>query len=137
MPKCNLPNPTTCDSATSDLQNNYGLPGLDPFHAQRFDVRVDWAKSETQRIFTRFSYDRLVFSTANVFPSGWDLNYAQNTTNGRNGLVADALTLNSSTVLNLLYSFPRHKENKENPASPTPDIPQLGFPASLAAQQVF
>ena len=137
MPKCNLPNPTTCDSATSDLQNNYGLPGLDPFHAQRFDVRVDWAKSETQRIFTRFSYDRLVFSTANVFPSGWDLNYAQNTTNGRNVLVADDLTLNSSTVLNLRYSFTRHYENQGNPAYTSTDITQLGFPASLAAQQVF
>jgi hypothetical protein len=137
MPKCNLPNPTTCDSATSDVQNNYGLPGLDPFHAQRFDVRVDWAKSERQRIFTRFSYDRLVFSTANVFPSGWDLNYAQNTTNGRNVLVADDLTLNSSTVLNLRYSFTRHYENQGNPAYTSTDITQLGFPASLAAQQVF
>ena len=137
MPKCNLPSPTTCDSATSDVQNNYGLPGLDPFKGHRFDVRVDWAKSERQRIFTRFSYDRLVFSTANVFPSGWDLNYAQNTTNGRNVLVADDLTLNSSTVLNLRYSFTRHYENQGNPAYTSTDITQLGFPASLAAQQVF
>jgi hypothetical protein len=139
MPKCNLPTPTTCDSATSDVQNNFGLPGLDPFKGHRFDVRVDWAKSEKQRIFTRFSYDRLVFSTANVFPSpGWDLNYAQNRTNGRNVLVADDLSLNSSTVLNLRYSFTRHYENQGGPPSYlSTDITALGFPASLAAEQAF
>jgi len=53
---------------------------LDPFKAHRFDVRVDWAQSEKQRFFTRFSYDKLKFSTANVFPSpGWDPDYALNT----------------------------------------------------------
>jgi len=146
MPKCNLPNPNTCDSATTDVVNNYGLPGLDPFHAQRFDVRVDWAASAKQRIFTRFSYDRLVFSTANVFPSGWDIDYAQNTTNGRNVIVADDITLNSTTVLNLRYSFTRHFENQGGPpAYSSTDISNLGtvngstvgFPAALAAEVVF
>ncbi|HXY10739.1 MAG TPA: TonB-dependent receptor [Terriglobales bacterium] len=145
MPKCNLPNPATCDSATTDFGNNYALPGLDPYHAQRFDVRVDWAATEKQRIFTRFSYDRLVFATANVFPSGWDLDYAQNTTNGRNVIVADDVTLNATTVLNLRYSFTRHYENQGVPAYSSTDITNLGtingspvgFPASLAAVQVY
>ena len=136
-PKCNTPSPATCDSATTDVGNNYGLPGMDPLKAHRFDVRVDWAKSERQRIFTRFSYDKLIFSTANVFPSGWDLNYAENTTKGRNVIVADDLTFNSTTVLNLRYSFTRHYENQGNPAYSSTDITQLGFPASLAAQQVI
>jgi hypothetical protein len=146
MPKCNLPNPATCDSATTDVVNNFGLPGLDPFHAQRFDVRVDWAAIEKQRIFTRFSYDRLVFATANVFPSGWDLDYAQNTTNGRNVIVADDITLNPTTVMNLRYSFTRHYENQGGPpAYSSTDITNLGtvngntvgFPAALAAEVVF
>jgi hypothetical protein len=138
MPKCNYPNPSTCDSATSDVSPNYSLPGLDPFHAHRFDVRVDWAKSERQRLFTRFSYDKLVFSTANVFPSGWDPDYAQNTTNGRNVLIADDLTLSSSTVLNLRYSFTRHHESQGGPPSYLgTNISTLGFPASLASQVVF
>jgi hypothetical protein len=138
MPLCNLPSPTTCEAATTDVQNNYGIPGLDPFNAHRFDIRVDWTKSEKQRIFTRFSYDKLIFSTANVFPSGWDLNYAENRTNGRNILVADDLTLNSSTVLNLRYSFTRHSEVQGGPASYlSNDITQQGFPASLAAQVVY
>ena len=62
MPKCNYPNPSTCDSATSDVSPNYAKSGLDPFRAQRFDVRVDWIQSQKQRIFTRFSYDQLYFT---------------------------------------------------------------------------
>jgi hypothetical protein len=145
MPLCNFPSPSTCNSATTDQTNNFGLPGLDPLNAHRFDVRVDWAKSQRQRLFTRFSYDKLIFSTANVFPSGWDLNHAQNTTNARNIILADDLTLNSTTVLNLRYSFTRHHENQGNPAYSSTDITNLGtvngaavgFPASLAAQEVF
>lgn len=138
MPHCNIPDPVTCDAATTDMQNNYQVPGLDPFKANRFDVRVDWAQSDRQRIFTRFSYDKLVFSTANVFPSGWDPNYAQNVTNGRNILIADDLTLNPSTVLQLRYSFTRHHEQQGGPPSYlSTDITSLGFPASLASQQVF
>jgi hypothetical protein len=139
MPHCNIPSPTTCDSANTDVVNNYGLPGLDPFKAHRFDIRVDWAASERQRIFTRFSFDRLFFTQANVFPApGWDINYAQNSTNGRNVLVADDLTLNSSTVLQLRYSFTRHYERQGGqPSYNSVDLTSLGFPASLAAQQVF
>jgi carboxypeptidase family protein len=139
MPKCNLPDPVSCDAATSDVSNNFGLPGLDPFKAHKFDVRVDWNKSDRQRIFTRFSYDHLFFTQADVFPApGWDPNYAQNLTNGRNVLVADDLTLNSSTVLNLRYSFTRHHEAQQGqPSYGSVDITKLGFPSSLAAQQVI
>ena len=138
MPKCNLPDPATCDSATVDNANNYGKAGLDPLNAHRFDVRVDWVVSEKQRLFTRFSYDHLFFTQANVFPSGWDINYAQNITNARNVLVGDDLTLNTSTVLNLRYSFTRHHEQQGGPSSyASTDLTQLGFPAALASQQVL
>ena len=141
MPKCNYPDPTTCEAATTDNPDNpnFQKPGLDPFTAHRFDVRVDWNANERQRIFTRFSYDKLVFSTANVFPApGWDPDYALNRTNARNVLVADDVTLNSSTVLNLRYSFTRHYEQQGGPASYlSTDISKLGFPASLASEVVF
>jgi len=138
MPKCNIPDPTTCEQATSDVQN-FGLPGLDPYKAHKFDVRLDWNKSDRQRIFTRFSYAHLFFAQADVFPApGWDPNYAQNLTNGRNVLVADDLTLNSTTVLNLRYSFTRHHEAQQGQLSyGSVDITSLGFPASLASQQVI
>lgn len=146
MPKCNFPDPATCDQATSDVSPNYAAPGLDPFNAHRFDVRVDWNASDKQRIFGRFSYDRLVFATANVFPSGWDVDFAQNTTNGRNILIGDDLTLSSSTVVQLRYSFTRHHENQGGPPSYSSiDLTNLGsvngqsvgFPSSLAAQQTL
>ena len=148
IPHCNLPDPVTCDSTpfASDQNLNFGAPGLDPLKAHRFDVRVDWNVSEKQRIFTRFSYDHLFFTQANVFPApGWDPNFAQNLTNGRNALVADDLTLNSTTVLNLRYSFTRHHEAQQGqPSYGSVDITnlgtvngaQVGFPSALAAQQV-
>jgi len=136
FPKCNVG--ANCDSATSDVVNNFYAPGLDPRTEHRFDIRLDWNKSERQRIFTRFSYDRLAFSGYNAFGNEWDLNYAQNITNGRNILIADDLTLNSSTVLQLRYSFTRHHENQGgDPRQNGFDITSLGFPASLAAQQVY
>ena len=136
LPKCNVG--ANCDSATSDVPNNFYMPGTDPTKAHRFDIRVDWNKSEKQRIFTRFSYDHLFFSTFNAFKSMWDPNYAQNVTNGYNILVADDLTLNSSTVLQLRYSFARQHSNQGgDPRQVGYDITKLGFPASLAAEQVY
>ena len=136
FPKCNVG--ANCDLATNGAVNNFYAPGLDPTKAHRFDVRVDWNQSDRQRIFTRFSYDHLFFSTFNAFDSMWDPNYAQNVTNGRNILVADDLTLNPSTVLQLRYSFTRHHENQGgDPRQEGTDITKLGFPASLAAEQVY
>ena len=88
FPKCNVNTNGACDSDTSGAVNNLYLPGLDPTKAQRFDIRMDWAQSEKQHIFGRFSFDRLFMSTFNAFGSMWDLNYAQNITNGRNILLA-------------------------------------------------
>jgi hypothetical protein len=136
FPKCNVG--ANCDSATSDVVNNFYAPGVDPRKEHRFDIRMDWNKSERQRIFGRFSFDRLFFSGFNAFNNMWDLNYAQNVTNGRNILLADDLTLNSSTVLQMRYSFTRHHENQGgDPRQNGFDITQLGFPAALAAQQVY
>ncbi len=138
MPKCNVPNPTTCDANTTGAANNFYLPGLDPTTAQRFDIRGDYYMSEKQRIFSRFSFDRLYNSTFNAFGNEWDLNYAQNITNGRNILIGDDYTFNPTTVLQMRYSFTRHYENQGGDARQNGyDITTLGFPASLAAQEVY
>ena len=136
MPKCNVG--ANCDSASDGALNNFFLPGVDPSTAQRFDVRIDWNQSQKQHIFGRFSFDRLFTSTFNAFNNEWDLNYAQNITNGRNILIADDYTLNPTTVLQLRYSFTRHYENQGgNPQQVGTDITSLGFPASLAAEQNY
>ncbi len=137
MPKCNV-NPGTCDTDTNGTLNNFYAPGLDPTTAHKFDVRVDWAKSQAQHIFGRFSFDRLFLSTFNAFHNMWDLNYAQNVTNGRNVVLADDYTINPTTVLQLRYSFTRHYENQGgDPGQVGYDITTLGFPSSLAAQEVY
>jgi hypothetical protein len=139
FPKCNVSNVpgVPCDQQSDDITYNFFAPGLDPTTAQRFDIRVDWTKSEKQRIFGRFSFDRLFNSTFNAFGNMWDLNYAQNVTNGRNVLLADDVTLNATTVLQLRYSFTRHFENQGgDPRQDGFDITTLGFPASLASQEI-
>ncbi len=140
MPKCNLSNVpgVPCDQQSDDITPNFFLPGLDPTTAQKFDVRIDWAKSEAQRIFGRFSFDRLFTSTFNSFGNMWDLNYAQNVTNGRNLLLGYDYTLNPTTVLQLRYSFTRHYENQGgSPGQVGFDITKLGFPSSLASEEVY
>ena len=140
MPKCNLSNipGVPCDQQSGDLTPNYFLPGLDPTSAQKFDIRIDWDQSEKQHIFGRFSFDRLFTSTFNSFGNIWDLNYAQNVTNGRNILLADDLTINPTTVVELRYSFTRHYENQGgDPGQLGYDITTLGFPASLAAEENY
>ncbi|HEY3706088.1 MAG TPA: carboxypeptidase regulatory-like domain-containing protein [Terracidiphilus sp.] len=137
FPKCNFPSPDTCD-AHGGVIPNFFAPGTDPFDAHRFDVRMDWLQSDKQRIFGRFSFDRLFTAGVNAFNNMWDLYYAQNITNGRNILIADDLTLNPTTVVQLRYSFTRHYENQSgDPRQNGFDITTLGFPASLAAEQHY
>ena len=138
MPSCNRNvNGVPCDSDGSGAINNFFKPGTDPTQMHRFDVRMDWVESDKQRIFGRFSFDRSFTALFNAFGNAWDLNYAQNVTNGRNVLVGDDITINNSTVLQLRYSFVRHYENQGgDPRQDGFDITTLGFPSSLASQEV-
>ncbi len=120
--------------------NNYFSSALDPNDAHKFDTRLDYYRSDRQRFFGRFSFDRLKFGNADLYGSSniYDPYYYQNITNGRNILVADDLTLSATTVLELRYSFTRHYENQTgDPRQKGFDMTSLGFPASLAAQQVY
>lgn len=139
MPKCNMDvNGVPCDTDGSGALNNFYKAGLDPTTAQHFDVRVDWAQSDKQKIFGRFSFARSFLSTFNAFDNMWDLNYAQNVTNGRNILLADDLTLSPTTFLQLRYSFTRHYENQGgDPRQVGFDITTLGFPSALADEEVY
>jgi hypothetical protein len=144
FPKCNLPSPSTCEAATTLSPypvpggGNFFAPGTDPTTGQKFDVRVDWYQSEKQRIFGRFSFSRTTLASFNAFGNMWDPFYAQNVTNARNAIVADDLTLSPTTVVQLRYSFTRHYENQGgDPAQNGFDITTLGFPSSLAAEEVY
>ena len=139
MPACNRNvNGVACDSDGSGAINNFFKAGTDPTQVHRFDIRMDWIQSDRQRFFGRFSFDRLFTALFNAFGNAYDLNYAQNVTNGRNVLLADDITINTSTVLQLRYSFTRHYENQGgDPRQDGFDITTLGFPSSLASQEVI
>lgn len=138
FPKCNAPSPATCDADTNGDVNNLYVPGVDPTTAQKFDIRMDYDGSEKQRFFGRFSFDRLFSAGVNAFGNMWDLNYAQNVTNGRNFLVGDDYTINPTTILQLRYSFTRHYEVQGgDPRQDGFDITTLGFPSALAAEEVY
>ncbi len=139
MPKCNMPDPSTCDQATNGAVNNLYVPGVDPSSAQKFDVRLDLDKSEKQHIFGRFSFARLSTALVNAFNNAWDPFYAQNITNARNILLADDYALNANTVLQLRYSFTRHYENQggDPQQSQYDNLTDLGFPASLTAEENY
>ncbi|HSZ61873.1 MAG TPA: carboxypeptidase-like regulatory domain-containing protein [Terriglobales bacterium] len=137
FPKCNYPNPSTCDADTGNHIGNFQLPGLDPITSQRFDVRVDFYRSERQRLFSRFSFARLSTAGVNAFGNDWDPDYAQNITNARNFIIGDDYTINPTTVLQLRYSFTRHYENQGGAQGQNGfDITSIGFPSSLAAAEV-
>ena len=134
------PTVTTYDPVNNPQHlNNLYVPGVDPTTAQKFDVRIDYAKGEKQRIFGRFSFARLFTAGVNAFNNPWDLNYAQNVTNGRNILVADDYTINPTTVLQLRYSFTRHYENQggDPRQSQVDDLASLGFVTPTASDEVY
>ena len=139
MPKCNVPNPTTCDSVTTGAVNNLYVPGTDPTNWHKFDVRLDWAKSEKQHIFGRYSWNHLYNSLENAFNNAWDPFYAQNVTHEQNILLADDYTMNSNTALQLRYSFTRHFENQTgDPAQSSVDnLASLGFTTPTAAEENY
>jgi hypothetical protein len=139
MPKCNVPNPTTCDSSPNGTVNNLYVPGVDPSTGQKFDIRVDFDKSEKQHIFGRFSFERLTSALVNAFNNPWDPFYAQNITNARNVLLADDYSFNSNTVLQLRYSFTRHYEDQTGDPgqSAVDNLASLGFVTPTAADENY
>ena len=138
FPKCNFPDPKTCDSDTGNHLGNFFAPGLDPNTARRFDVRVDYYKSEKQRLFSRFSFARTTVAGVNAFNNDWDEDYAQNITNARNFIIGYDYTINPTTVLQLRYSFARQYTNQGgDPRQNGANLTQLGFDPSLAAAEVY
>ncbi|MFI5118404.1 MAG: TonB-dependent receptor domain-containing protein [Terriglobales bacterium] len=138
FPKCNFPDPVSCEADTGNHLGNFYAPGLDPITAHRFDIRLDYYKSEKQRLFSRFSYARTTVAGVNAFNNQWDEDYAQNVTNARNFIIGDDYTINSTTVLQLRYSFTRHYEAQGgDPRQIGTDLTQLGFDPSLAAAEAF
>jgi hypothetical protein len=138
FPKCNYPDPVSCEADTTNHLGNFRAPGLDPITAQRFDIRADYDPTEKARLFARFSFDRLFTAGFNAFNNEWDEDYAQNITNGRNFIVGYDYTINPTTVLQLRYSFTRHYEAQGgDPLQNGANLTTLGFDPSLTAAEAY
>ena len=134
------PEPNLPGNGDTYHTDNYNGAGLDPQNAQKFDVRLDYAASEKNRFFGRFSYGRLVFGNADLYGSAneYDPLYYVNKTNSRNIVLGYDRTLSSTSELQLRYSFTRHYEDQTgDPRQNNFDITSLGFPQSLADQVLF
>ncbi len=133
-----FPLPNTAGDGNPQHTNNYKSSGLDPFKAQKFDVRVDYTLNSKNRLFGRFSYGRLTFGNADLYGNGYDPFYYVNLTNTRNALVGYDRTLTPTSVLQLRASFTRHFEDQTgDPSQNNFDIASVGFPQALADQVVF
>ncbi|MGA9718103.1 MAG: carboxypeptidase-like regulatory domain-containing protein [Acidobacteriaceae bacterium] len=120
--------------------NNYSGSGLDPLHSQKFDVRMDYALNQKNRIFGRFSFGRLNFGNADLYGSSnmFDPLYYVNVTNTRNVLLGDDIPLSSTSMVQLRYSFTRHFENQTgDPRQNGYNITTAGFPASLDKEVLY
>ncbi len=133
-----FPLPNHADDGNPQHTNNYKSSGLDPQHAQKFDVRLDYTINQKNRLFGRFSYGRLTFGNADLYGNGYDPYFYVNLTNTRNGIIGYDRTLSATSVLQFRASFTRHFEDQTGATSQNNfDITSVGFPQALADQVDF
>lgn len=121
-------------------QNNWFGAGSAPENEQRWDIRLDDALTQNQRLFGRISIHRMSANGVNFWNNPFFNNNGSNidaTDHDGDLLIGHDWTINSSTVLQLRGSAIRHDENNYPPGELNYNITQLGFPASLQAASVY
>jgi hypothetical protein len=114
--------------------NNYFDASSYPDNADKFDVRPDYHINDNQLFFARYSYMKAIFGSADHYHNGADPLYYMNNTLGQNALLAYNYATSQNNLIQLRYSFARHAENQP-PKSGLPTLTDLGFPATLQAEQ--
>jgi len=112
--------------------NNFAKAGKTTTINDRYDARIDWAKSEKMTIFGRFTKA----SQENVAPvfygNGADTNFSD--VNPRFQIVAGTTITPSPTwVINVLLGIGRWRENQNSPSKGL-NATALGFSPALVAQ---
>ncbi len=114
--------------------NNYFDASSYPDDADKFDVRPDYHIDDKQLLFARYSFMKTTFGSADHYHDGADPLHYLNHTVGQNALLAYDYVISPNSLIQLRYSFARHAESQ--PAQPgLPTLTDLGFPASLQAEQ--
>jgi hypothetical protein len=126
-----LPMPTGPGTGSAAV-NNYAAGGKTVDINKRFDVRVDWAKSEKFSFFTRVTKAWEDTVAPVMIGNGLDSNYGGH--NPRDQVVAAATFVLSPTwVTNITIGSGRWKEQQIS-LSTGLTATAIGYPASLAAQ---
>ena len=111
---------------------NFAAQGKTVTANERYDMRVDWAKSERWTMFGRFTKATQENVAPVYFGNGADTNFSD--VNPRHHFVyGNTFTPSPTLVVNVLLGSGRWRENQNSPSkglSPT----ALGFPAALVSQ---
>ena len=126
-----LPLPNQAGTGAAAI-NNYAAGGKTVDINKRFDVRVDWAKSERYSFFTRVTkaWEDTVAPT--LIGNGLDNNYGGH--NPRDQVViGNTFVPNPTWVTNVIVGTGRWREEQISPSAGL-TATAIGFPSSLASQ---
>ncbi len=125
------PQPNTPGQAVTNVLN-FALQSKTVTRNERFDSRIDWAKSEKWTMFGRFTKATQENVAPVFFGNGADTNFSD--VNPRHHFVyGNTFTPSPTLVINVLLGSGRWRENQNSPSkglSPS----TLGFPAALVSQ---
>lgn len=111
---------------------NFAAAGKTVTTNDRFDARIDWAKSERFSMFGRFTKAWQENVAPIFFGNGADTNFSD--VNPRHQLVVGSTWTPSPTlVVNVLFGSGRWRENQNSPSKGLVAT-ALGFPQSLVSQ---
>ena len=125
------PKPNTPGAALTNALN-FAAQGKTVTTNERFDGRIDWAKSEKWTMFGRFTKALQENVAPQFFGNGADTNFSD--VNPRSHVVVGSTWTPTPTwVVNVLLGSGRWRENQNSPSkglNPT----TLGYPAALVSQ---
>jgi hypothetical protein len=125
------PAPNTAGDAITNFRN-FALAGVTRTVNDRFDVRIDWAKSEKFSLFGRLSKAWQENVAPVYFGNGFDTNFSDQ--NPRHGIAIGATIVpNANWVVNILLGSGRWEEVQVSPSQGM-NATTLGFPTSLVSQ---
>ena len=126
-----FPKPNTQGAAITNALN-FAVQAKTVTANERFDGRIDWAKSEKWTMFGRFTKAIQENVAPQFFGNGADTNFSD--VNPRHHIVIGSTWTPSPTwVVNVLLGSGRWRENQNSPSqglNPT----ALGYPAALVSQ---
>jgi hypothetical protein len=125
------PNANTTGDANTNTRN-FVAAGKTTTINDRFDIRIDWAKSEKVSLFGRFTKAWQENVAPEFFGNGADTNFSD--VNPRHQVViGTTITPSPTWVVNILLGSGRWRENQNSPSTGLNGT-ALGLPASLVSQ---